>query len=199
MSDVFKYPPFRNHDSVKSDLEKHKQLRQAIQHRDKDSVQNILKKGAFVNDILSDVRDVQGYQSPLHLAVISRCPDIVKMLLDNGASVDCKDWNYETPLMMAAKMQNTEVTDLLLTAELDNYEDFHGFSYLDIACMRGKVDVVRSLLLKSRGENLNSAIRKDYMYWTGFTPLHFAVHFEQIEVVELLLEYGADITVKDTR
>ena len=32
---------------------------------------------------------------------------------------------------------------------------------------------------------------------SGKTPLHYAVALNQLEVVKLLIEYGADITIKD--
>ncbi|KAJ8669780.1 hypothetical protein QAD02_001039 [Eretmocerus hayati] len=196
---VSEYCSFQSDRLTDFKLEKHHELRKAVQSRNLRLVQDLIKEGAPVNDILEKVYGVVSYETPLHLAVISRCPEIVKVLLDNGADRHSRNWNEETPLILAAKMQNITLIDLLLSNESSNLEDLNHLSHLHIACMRGNLEVVKVLLSKSKREALDAAVKTSSMYWSQFTPLHFAVLFEQIEVVEYLLNCGSDMTIKDTK
>ncbi|XP_021937730.1 BRCA1-associated RING domain protein 1-like isoform X3 [Zootermopsis nevadensis] len=62
-----------------------------------------------------------------------------------------------------------------------------GETQLHVACLKGKVEEVKALLLD--GANPNT---KDY---AGWTPLLDAVHYGFIGITELLLKYGAMVNV----
>ncbi|XP_057969220.1 uncharacterized protein LOC131158394 [Malania oleifera] len=67
-------------------------VREAIKNNDTIAVETILKKGVDAN-----YRDKQGL-SLLHLAALFNQTDIAFVLMDYGASVDCKNSQGETPL-----------------------------------------------------------------------------------------------------
>ncbi|KAJ8675521.1 hypothetical protein QAD02_011307 [Eretmocerus hayati] len=195
------------------DMKAYNRLRMAIRCNDKVLVQQLVDDGVNVNGVYEggykevdpDMDPYCGYIpanhpifTPLHLAVMSRNADIVKILLDKGADMNARIWSGETPLTLAAKTQNTIIIDLLLGHDsVHNLWDYNGFTHLHIACMRNNTNVVRKLLLLDRQRKINEAIEESHVDWVGYTPLHFAVHFEGEETVELLLKCGAKITLDD--
>ncbi|KAJ8682682.1 hypothetical protein QAD02_018474 [Eretmocerus hayati] len=94
------------------DKKKYQELREAIRKKNIDLVQNLVEHGANVNGVHQDSVEC----TPLHLAVISRCPKIVEILLKGGAdmSIRCGMWG-DTPLTFAARIENTSIVDLLLS------------------------------------------------------------------------------------
>lgn len=45
--------------------------------------------------------------------------------------------------------------------------------------------------------DVNSCVSIKSAFWSGYTALHFACTFLQSDVVEVLLDYGADVTLKN--
>ncbi|KAJ8675385.1 hypothetical protein QAD02_011171 [Eretmocerus hayati] len=171
-------------------------LRKAIQYKNQDLVRYLIQDKTLVNDYSLD----NTLHSPLHLAVISRSLEIVKILLDGGANMNINNAIGDTPLTLAAKIGNVSIIDLLLSYNvLNNSDSNSGLSHLHIACMRNESKVVRNLLLFDGVEMINNPVRKNSQSWAGYTPLHFAVHYECIETVKLLLNCKADITAKDAK
>ncbi|EAX98692.1 ankyrin repeat protein, putative [Trichomonas vaginalis G3] len=63
--------------------------------------------------------------------------------------------------------------------------DNTGKSPLILAIINNRVDVARNLL--SRGANVN------YVDRYGLSPIHYAIKASNYEMLELLVEYGANI------
>ncbi|KAJ8669924.1 hypothetical protein QAD02_001183 [Eretmocerus hayati] len=185
---------FFNETHRQYDLKNHYMLRDAVQNGNKALVQLLIDSGAPVN-----LKTPYPVHTPLHLAVISRSPEMVKILLDKGANISAECYEGDTPLTMAARMENTSIVDLILTYDVRNYQNHHKFSHLHVACMRNRISLVKKLLLMNQGEIINEAVREDSLFYSGYTPLHCAVLFGCIEVVEFLLHSGADITIKDAK
>ncbi|KAJ8668034.1 hypothetical protein QAD02_009697 [Eretmocerus hayati] len=138
------------------------------------------------------------YRSPLHSSIYVGDLEVVQKLLNRGASVNASNHHSETALTLAAKFEKHIIVDLLLSSEgLMNYKNLDNLTHLHIACMRNKVDVIKKLI-QDRAD-LSTTVRKESLYWPGYTSLHFAVRFKCIETVEYLLSLGADITIKDAR
>ncbi len=81
-------------------------LRSFNSKKDKDTVKDLLEKGANIN-----VKDDQG-KTPLHIIVSTskNKKEIVELLLEKGAKINAKDNEGKTPLDLA---QNEEVKELL--------------------------------------------------------------------------------------
>ena len=62
-----------------------------------------------------DVADYAG-NTPLQIAAINGCEDIVKLLIDAGCSLDCVNYDKDTPLLDAVDNGHLEVVRLLLSA-----------------------------------------------------------------------------------
>ncbi|KAJ8668248.1 hypothetical protein QAD02_009911 [Eretmocerus hayati] len=170
-------------------------LCRAIRNEDNSSVHRLISQGVRVNAEYQEVVS----RTPLHLAVISRSPETIKLLLDRGADIGAKDWNFDTPLTLAAKMENRYIVDMLLSDDVKNQENEECFSHLHIACMMGRTDIVKKLVLDDHGENINKTVKVCSIFWPGYTPLHFATRYGFVETVKCLLNLGADMMIADSR
>ncbi|XP_032409096.1 ankyrin-3-like isoform X7 [Xiphophorus hellerii] len=180
-------------------------------------VAELLKLGATV-----DAATKKG-NTALHIASLAGQAEVVKELVTNGANVNAQSQNGFTPLYMAAQENHLEVVRFLLENNASQSiatED--GFTPLAVALQQGHDQVV-SLLLendtkgKVRLPALHIAARKDdtkaaalllqndhnadveskmmvnRTTESGFTPLHIAAHYGNINVATLLLNRGAAV------
>lgn len=112
-------------------------------------------------------------------------------LLSSGANPNAKSIHGLTALHQAASQGAIKVIELLLAGKADvNATDNQGYTPLHGAASYGKSDTrkaVVEVLLKS-GANVNAKASRD-----GETPIHKAIARRDIEVVKLLVEYGADV------
>ncbi|KAJ8682457.1 hypothetical protein QAD02_018249 [Eretmocerus hayati] len=146
-------------------------LRDAIRSRNTDLVRRLIACGAEANGYKSNI----SYHRPLHLAVISRSTEIVQILLEGGADVNILSQDGETPLTLAAKLENNSVVDILLTYNVENTEDaFYNLSHLHVACTRNKVDVCGADFTAREARNM--------------TPLHLAHLHRNEDIIDLILQ-----------
>ncbi|XP_073725418.1 ankyrin-3 isoform X4 [Misgurnus anguillicaudatus] len=180
-------------------------------------VAELLKLGASV-----DAATKKG-NTALHIASLAGQTEVVRELVTNGANVNAQSQNGFTPLYMAAQENHLDVVRFLLennSSQSIATED--GFTPLAVALQQGHDQVV-SLLLendtkgKVRLPALHIAARKDdtksaalllqndhnadveskmmvnRTTESGFTPLHIAAHYGNINVATLLLNRGAAV------
>nr|XP_021323072.1 ankyrin-3 isoform X22 [Danio rerio] len=180
-------------------------------------VAELLKLGANV-----DAATKKG-NTALHIASLAGQTEVVRELVTNGANVNAQSQNGFTPLYMAAQENHLDVVRFLLennSSQSIATED--GFTPLAVALQQGHDQVV-SLLLendtkgKVRLPALHIAARKDdtksaalllqndhnadveskmmvnRTTESGFTPLHIAAHYGNINVATLLLNRGAAV------
>ncbi|XP_074519674.1 ankyrin-3-like isoform X8 [Halichoeres trimaculatus] len=183
-------------------------------------VAELIKHGANV-----DAATKKG-NTALHIASLAGQTDVVKELVTHGANVNAQSQNGFTPLYMAAQENHMDVVQFLLdhgSSQSIATED--GFTPLAVALQQGHDQVV-SLLLendtkgKVRLPALHIAARKDdtkaaalllqndhnadveskmmvnRTTESGFTPLHIAAHYGNINVATLLLNRGAAVDFK---
>ncbi|XP_078809769.1 uncharacterized protein LOC144981196 isoform X34 [Oryzias latipes] len=192
-------------------------LHLAAKEGHKDLVEELLQRGAPV-----DSATKKG-NTALHIASLAGQKEVVKLLVSRGADVNAQSQNGFTPLYMAAQENHLEVVRYFLENEGNQSiatED--GFTPLAIALQQGHNSVV-SLLLehdtkgKVRLPALHIAARKDdtksaalllqndhnadvqskmmvnRTTESGFTPLHIAAHYGNVNVSTLLLNRGAAV------
>lgn len=118
--------------------------------------------------------------------------DNVRRLVSEGANVDSVDAEKRTALMFAAFNGHTQVVEYLLQigAKLE-HKDSTGRTALLYASSGPYPETVELLLKKKAKVNIQGTLE-------GFTALMTAAAEGQIEVVRLLLEYGADPDIVDT-
>ncbi|XP_053094426.1 ankyrin-3 isoform X9 [Pangasianodon hypophthalmus] len=180
-------------------------------------VAQLIKLGATV-----DAATKKG-NTALHIASLAGQTEVVRELVNNGANVNAQSQNGFTPLYMAAQENHLDVVRYLLdNGSSQSIATEDGFTPLAVALQQGHDQVV-SLLLendtkgKVRLPALHIAARKDdtkaaalllqndhnadveskmmvnRTTESGFTPLHIAAHYGNINVATLLLNRGAAV------
>ncbi|XP_036428138.1 ankyrin-3 isoform X25 [Colossoma macropomum] len=183
-------------------------------------VAQLIKLGATV-----DAATKKG-NTALHIASLAGQAEVVKELVNNAANVNAQSQNGFTPLYMAAQENHLDVVRFLLdNGSSQSIATEDGFTPLAVALQQGHDQVV-SLLLendtkgKVRLPALHIAARKDdtkaaalllqndhnadveskmmvnRTTESGFTPLHIAAHYGNINVATLLLNRGAAVDFK---
>ena len=158
-----------------------------------------LQCGVDINAIVED-GPWKGYTA-LHLAVIHQCVDIVKLLLsqDNLA----KD-NSEIFLFNVYKTENSEIINLITSRnKIPLSPEFSGKIPLKPffrSCLNGDKGKIKALI--SSGVSVNEQLPFDSLLFPGATPLHILVQHDVnfiSEIIDLILQKGANVTVKDAR
>ncbi|XP_043368933.1 ankyrin-2 isoform X8 [Dermochelys coriacea] len=180
-------------------------------------VQELLERGSAV-----DSATKKG-NTALHIASLAGQAEVVKVLVKEGANINAQSQNGFTPLYMAAQENHTDVVKYLLENGANQStatED--GFTPLAVALQQGHNQAVAILLEndtkgKVRLPALHIAARKDdtksaalllqndhnadvqskmmvnRTTESGFTPLHIAAHYGNVNVATLLLNRGAAV------
>ncbi|XP_071975360.1 ankyrin-2 isoform X31 [Engystomops pustulosus] len=180
-------------------------------------VQELLERGSSVDS------STKKGNTALHIASLAGQVEVVKTLIKQGANINAQSQNGFTPLYMAAQENHLEVVKYLLENGANQStatED--GFTPLAVALQQGHNMVVAILLEndtkgKVRLPALHIAARKDdtksaalllqndhnadvqskmmvnRTTESGFTPLHIAAHYGNVNVATLLLNRGAAV------
>ena len=186
-----------------------------------DTVRALVSAGADVNTQRHD-----GW-SALSVASQEGHSDIANMLLEKGAKVETRDKEGCTALWRAAKGGHVKVIDLLIDRGADvDLIAYDGYSPICIAAKKGHKNAVIALMkhatnlthlkdeyhyplgvtaiwdtdnveditkiLIDNGACINPAINRQ-----DESPLMLAVHRGRFDVVNILVEYGADIYVRN--
>ncbi|RVE56373.1 hypothetical protein OJAV_G00220630 [Oryzias javanicus] len=180
-------------------------------------LKQLIERGASVNTVTVD------NITPLHEACIQAHPNCTRLLLEAGAQVDIRNVHGSTPLCCACAAGSLESVKLLLEygaqvnpsltaltasplheaciqgnadvvrlmiisgAELEAF-DVHFGPPLHIACAKGNAVCVKELLMA--GANVNSVKFHE-------TALHHAARVHMVNLIELLVEFGANVYASD--
>ncbi|XP_011505281.1 PREDICTED: ankyrin-1-like [Ceratosolen solmsi marchali] len=166
-------------------------LIKALQRGCKQITRLLLKNGCRVNKPIK----TNFFHTPLYYAVKLKDTQLVELLLSKGALINDKDFNKETPLSLALEKKCYKIVDVLLSKYLNQAIDLTSPSHDDYiafnaACRRNNKHVVESFLKQEISNNmyLNYESKDEY----NDTPLHIAVKYQNLEVIDVLLKYGAN-------
>ncbi|XP_064273154.1 nuclear factor NF-kappa-B p105 subunit isoform X5 [Passer domesticus] len=166
-------------------------LHLAIIHLHTELVKNLLEvmPSLNYNDIINMRNDL--YQTPLHLAVITKQAKVVEDLLKAGADVSLLDRHGNSVLHLAATEGDDKILSLLLKNEkvspMVNLPNAEGLSAIHMVVMANSMSCLKQLI--AAGVNINAQEQK-----SGRTALHLAVEQENIPLAGcLLLEGDADV------
>lgn len=150
------------------------------------TAQVFIKHGVDIN-----FREDATELSALHFASESPYTEVVKLLVENGADVNSRNYEGQTPLMQAALSDQIEIAQYLLKQKADStlytYKTLE--TALHYAALFCNVEFVQ--LLVENGAHINAQNSE------GSSPLFLAVQMGKFEVVYYLLEKGADKTITD--
>jgi len=160
----------------------------AVDKQDPTKVKMLIDAGADIN-----VKENFGV-TPLLLASDKKNTTIVQLLLDAGADANLKDAYDNTPLHKAIYQNETMVKMLLdAGANINTAKDFSGATPLLYASRDLNASMVKLLLEAGADVNAKLKIQNDsgfgYSYWSS---LDLAKYNEKNEVVDILLQYGAE-------
>ncbi|VDP56416.1 unnamed protein product [Schistosoma margrebowiei] len=108
--------------------------------------------------------------------------EVVRLLLANGANPGLTTDDGFTPLAVALQQGHDRVVALLLES------DSRGKICLPALHIASKKDDIKAANLL-----LNSDVNVDHQSASGFTPLHIAAHYGNVNMTELLISRGANI------
>ncbi len=119
--------------------------------------------------------------------------DEISECLRSGANPNVSDAQGRTPLMLAAQHADQMLITALSEAGASHeHKDKNGRTMLEYALHSYKESAVLPFLNASNPQALNRLLS------TGVTPLIYAIDKFSIELVDLLLEYGADPNMPDS-
>ena len=175
------------------------QFHDAIIEGEFEEVQRLVEQGADVNYLYGKHKT-----SMLNIAYYKRHRDIVRFLLDKGAKVNYNGFVEGTILMFAAGNGDLEHLTLFLKSGANPKVRLTvtGETALHTAAHR-KNGIEAAKLLIEAGANVNektevdarTQMREPKRVW-GETPLHFAAHLAESEMINFLLKSGADKSIK---
>ncbi|TNF65785.1 MAG: ankyrin repeat domain-containing protein [Gammaproteobacteria bacterium] len=145
-------------------------------------VELLLESGVDPNQ-----RDKHG-DTPLHYAASSGHIDIIELLLENGARINEQNNSGWSPLYLAAKNNQAEAIRVLLENETNLVKDNLGWTAVHVAANEGHIEALTALL-----EEFDPNIQGS----NNETAIHISAFEGHAEAVELLIKYGADITLRD--
>ncbi|MBL7471733.1 ankyrin repeat domain-containing protein [Robertkochia sediminum] len=144
-------------------------------------------------DVTDECSDDKGI-SPLGWAALKNHVDVAKLLIEYGANVnEQKNIKEHTILGYAcsSKDASLEMVKLLVENGADIDKSNHlNFTPLMRAVASGKIDIVEYLITKNANINAQTDFGR-------YSPLHYACSRNNMQIVELLLENGANPDMKD--
>lgn len=170
----------------------------ACQHNLLKVVRCLLNHGADVNQRVKSC-DLNDGSTPLHFAIqaysgyeqTETISSIIQCLLEHGADVNLENRDVRSPLWLAHDKSRPGLAELFrkyrpeLTIQPISDE---GLMPLHIAASAGDLQRVKSIL------DTGVPVNWPTVGYSGpITPLEFAIKNRHVDVVKLLLDYGADI------
>ena len=138
-----------------------------------------------------DSQDDNGF-SPLMLASEMNHTEVVKFLVQKGANIELKRMDGSHAAYFAAQEGNLNIFEFLIqnAPAVVDMKGYIGRTPLGGAALNGHLNLVRYLISQP---NVNIDSQQN----GGWTPLMLATYNNQEKVVQILLQKGADKSIKD--
>ncbi|AVP86977.1 hypothetical protein phytr_130 [Candidatus Phycorickettsia trachydisci] len=171
-----------------------------VRHGDKDEVERLLEEGVDINakwrgnaltpTALHEVARFQRKKVKNSADTNAEKEDMVRYLIERGASVNIQDGIGATPLHYAVQNGSQSIVQYLIEheAKIDTQDEL-GKTPLHYAAEDGNLGTIQSLI--ERGANIEVADKG------GKTPLHYAIENGSQSIVQYLIEYEAKIDTPD--
>lgn len=151
-----------------------------------EAVRLLLDRGADPN-----TREAGGSVSPLHLAAAQSRVEVMRALLDAGCDVHGHGDHHETDVIgwATAIRPPGAICQEGVALLLERGARHHIFSAIAV----GDLALIRTLV----EENPEALDRRMSRFELGQTPLHYAMERKRYDIMDLLIELGADLEVED--
>ena len=160
-------------------------LHAAVHNGHMEIVNKLLENGASVNDACAR------YPPPLQLAAQTGDPEMIGLLLRNGAGKDALNSAGYSALYSAAQFGHLAATQALLDAGTDvgvRCGEMGDFAQ-HIAAEKGHGDVLKALI--EHGANVDAACNVQN------TALHVSAQHGRVKMIGVLVEAGANLHARD--
>lgn len=154
---------------------------------DLEAVRKQLDAAPFLVHVRNPDADAWDELTPLHAAAKHGQLEIARLLVERGAEVYSNPMATYPPVVIAAWNKRQDVVDYFLQEIPDQAGGTNHLGVtINLAARQGWIEIVRQhieadpLSVHNRG-------------WIGDTSLHWPAHNGHVEIVDLLLEAGADI------
>ncbi|KAI9283897.1 ankyrin repeat-containing domain protein, partial [Umbelopsis sp. AD052] len=147
-----------------------------------DLVATLVDKGSDM-----EARTLRGY-TPIHYYTFRGYFGSLRLLLNLGCNMSSFDYESQTALHHAVKGDNLAITELLVHRGIDlNAWDCKGLTALHIAIQKNNIDIVEAIVQK--GIDIDTSDRRI----PRSTPLKMAIEYGREEIVQLLINHGANV------
>ncbi|XP_069117385.1 inversin-like isoform X4 [Argopecten irradians] len=154
------------------------------------------------NGIPEDVMDqaADDGMTPVIIACQNGNPEQLKELLDKGASASDADKTGKSALHYCADNLETQCAEMILHKDIDllNSKDEQGFTPLHMAVIGGNAPLLRLLLKKDADINCLDNEHHTVAHWATGHHMTGRKVCGHLEVLEILLENGADVSRADS-
>ena len=173
----------------------------ALWNKNPDIIAALIQEGADIR-----AKDKHNKGTPLHYAVGKGNPNIIAALIQEGADINVKNKAGGTPLHWAAKWRNPNIIATLIVLGADTQATNNkGQTAEDVARSEGRlakyqdgvkkaaVEIFKNLAPIANARRINVRAKDPY----GNTPLHQAARNQNPDIINALIQAGADIRAKN--
>lgn len=165
-----------------------RELIEAVANQDKTKVRAMIKDGIDIN--MSNEHGRTALMMAEHIGDL----DMVKILVEAGANLEQATKDNETAFLYACRVtENVEIIEYLIKQGVNTQaKTIYGNNALFVAAEYNKNWQVAEYLINTKLYDIN-----DQNCNNAYTPLMAAVRYNNVDVINVLIDHGANLYAKD--